>query len=693
MTLREMTIYVSTKREDKHNTSYPYEVKISSLEDLKKAVEFDHVCGKHSDGKNTRGRMIQAYRNDKTFLEADCLPMDCDNTQKNPMLPDLTPEQWKTPDDVRAAFPDVAFFIVYSRNNMKVKNGFPARPKFHIYFFMDTCSNAQEYQKLKQEIQQYFPAFDSEALGASRFLFGVENPTVEYFEGTLTINEFMERQKNLPAEIPEGQRNGTLSRFAGTVFKKYGDTEKAADMVCEANEQRCNPPLASDEVDSIIRSARHFLHNTVEKDPSYIPPEQFAAQEFAEDGKKIKVTSKTIKEILKKLNISIRLNVISGMVEIEGMPEKFSKENAANVLPVLLKDYLTEHDISCSLQNINDYLVLVEDENRFNPVKDMLRATKYDGEDRLSEIPKILGIENNERECRYLYKWMHQCVAMALNSADAPYGADGVLVLQCEQGAGKTLFCSTMAMNPDWFAEGLSIDLNNKDSIIQATSCWIAELGELDSTLKREQSALKAFLTSKTDTYRQPYARVQTKKLRRTSFCATVNPKEFLNDETGSRRYWVIHPQNIDCERLTKLSKEWLMQLWRQVYDQLFRPNPQGFRLNAEERAELQRENEQYSKPLPGETELLDLLAWESPLSKWNWYRTSTIKEELHLSIYLGQLGKALTKLSSYDSRIQVKAPNNCKQYFLPPMRRQCFAYRAEEDFDLPLLGNTHQSA
>ena len=42
------------------------------------------------------------------------------------------------------------------------------------------------------------------------------------------------------------------------------------------------------------------------------------------------------------------------------------------------------------------------------------------------------------------------------------------------------------------------------------------------------------------DTYRQPYARVATTKPRRTSFCATVNPQEFLNDETGSRR-WIRH--------------------------------------------------------------------------------------------------------------------------------------------------------
>lgn len=157
----------------------------------------------------------------------------------------------------------------------------------------------------------------------------------------------------------------------------------------------------------------------------------------------------------------------------------------------------------------------------------------------------------------------------------------------CRTNRAQARRCSVQSWRfiPDLFAEGVSIDLNNKDTVIQSTGVWIAEMGELDSTLKREQSALKAFLTAARDTYRMPYARAQIRKPRRTSFCATVNPKEFLNDETGSRRFWVIHPNGIDVERIRGLSADWLKQMWRQVYEQLYMPNPQGFRLTKEERA------------------------------------------------------------------------------------------------------------
>ena len=562
MSLTAITLQYSSVRGKQDNTSYPFPATIKTVDDLKKVAQFDHVCGEYADGKNNRGRYVKGYRSKKTFRKANCLPLDTDNANSDPLAPDIPESEWKTPADVRAAFPDVPFYVVYSRNHMKVKDGKPARPKFHSYFIITETASAAQLANLKKRVQKYFPAFDSEALDAARFLYGVENPQVEFYDGDTPLDVFMKKLDELPEVIACGTRNGTLSRYAAKIFKKCGDTEKTRELFLEAA-NRCEEPLPEDELQTIWCSAQGFFHNTIEKAPEYIPPDEFAAMEFGTEGeKKTSVTSGTVKNILNEMNIKVRLNVISGRVEIEGMPPQYSKANAANVLPVLLTDYITRHNMSCSRQTLDDCLVLIEDENRFNPVREMLEATKYDGTDRLAEIAGILGIADNKTAVLYLTKWLHQCVAMALNDEAEPYGADGVLVIRNPQGAGKTLFCSKIAMKSDWFAEGVSIDFDKKDTVIQSTGVWIAEMGELDSTLKREQLALKAFVTARKDTYRQPYARVATTTPRRTSFCATVNPEQFLNDETGSRRWWVIEPKRIDCERLKALPEEWFVQLW-----------------------------------------------------------------------------------------------------------------------------------
>ena len=42
------------------------------------------------------------------------------------------------------------------------------------------------------------------------------------------------------------------------------------------------------------------------------------------------------------------------------------------------------------------------------------------------------------------------------------------------------------------------------------------------------------------DSIRKPYAREPVTKARTTVFCGTTNKAEFLNDDTGFRRWWVI---------------------------------------------------------------------------------------------------------------------------------------------------------
>ena len=559
---------------------------------------------------------------------------------------------------------------------MKEKNGLPARPKHHYYFPRSRkAETAGESAKLRNAIIEHFPQFDEKAKDPAHFMFGIENPLEPiYYPGEICIDKFMEqleqRVNDEAAVIPDGCRNATLSRYAFSMLKRFGMDDGTAESLFYQKAAHCEPPLDDSELSTIWNSAISGYKEKVLSNPDYVDPATFAAQmDFAAAGGKKKVlTSADIERILAELGVTVRLNVISGAVDIQGLPSEFSTTNAPNVLPVYLTDYIKRHHMKCSKQDLDDCLVLIEDKNRFNPFEEMLTANPWDGTDRLAELPEILDIDADGIEFNtYIIKWLWQTVSLALNDDDNPAGADGVLTLQGNQGIGKTRFFAVIALKADWFSEGVSINTDNKDTIIQATGSLIAELGELDSTLKREQSALKAFLTAARDMYRLPYARAAVRRPRRTSFCATVNPEEFLNDETGSRRFWTVHVGNIDVERLNSLSKEWVTQLWAQVYEQYYKTDPQGFRLSREERATLEKSNERYSKPIAGEIEIMDALDWEQPVSKWKWYRTSELKDALRLyRITPAQIGKALTRISTRDLRIETKAPGNVKQYLLP---------------------------
>ena len=297
MTQTKFNLSVSDVRGRKTNTSYPYRVEIGGVDDLKKAAAYDHAGGAFRNHRKKNGEVIKGHRSVKTFVECNCDIYDCDNDPENRFLPDIPPEQWKTPADIDALFPNVESYTVYSRHHMIEKDGRPARPKFHKYYPrrkpLTDEKKASDYNKA---VQAYCPAFDEKALDAARFIFSVENPVVEYVPGELTLDEFMAQkaqeqpQKAQPAKKPKiggvihaGHRNSTLSSAAFTFLIQYGaDDGKALEAFLQTA-AKCEPPLDDSELKTIWNSALKGYAEKKLTDPDYMPAAEYMAQEFAGD--------------------------------------------------------------------------------------------------------------------------------------------------------------------------------------------------------------------------------------------------------------------------------------------------------------------------------------------------------------------------------------------------------------------------
>lgn len=250
-----MTFYRSNGRGNAKNCIYPKKCVVDNEDDCLEVMAFDHVCGKFADFR----------RSGENFLSSDVEVMDCDNDHSD------DPADWIYPSDLeRLIGKDVAFFAVPSRNNGKSKDGKAARPRFHVYFPHDPIIDSETCAALKRAIQQKFPFFDSHALDAARFIFG--NPTEEilWHEGEITIDCIVKPQEK---SIPQGQRNSTMSHFAGRVVKRYGATEKAHQIFMEEAD-KCDPPLPDEELASIWQSACRFAEK-VQSQEGYVSPEDY----------------------------------------------------------------------------------------------------------------------------------------------------------------------------------------------------------------------------------------------------------------------------------------------------------------------------------------------------------------------------------------------------------------------------------
>jgi predicted P-loop ATPase len=126
---------------------------------------------------------------------------------------------------------------------------------------------------------------------------------------------------------------------------------------------------------------------------------------------------------------------------------------------------------------------------------------------------------------------------------------DYCLVLKGGQGLLKSTSLKALA-GGEWFTSSHARD--DKDFLLNVHSCWIYELAELETITNKTQSgALKNLITTATDTFRTPYGRTSEKHHRQSVFCATVNKEEFLRDDTGNRRFWVV-----PIEGANKLDRE-----------------------------------------------------------------------------------------------------------------------------------------
>ena len=176
-------------------------------------------------------------------------------------------------------------------------------------------------------------------------------------------------------------------------------------------------------------------------------------------------------------------------------------------------------------------------------------------------------------------------------------------------------------------------------------------------------------MTAEKDTIRKPYAREPTTRARTTSICGTTNKSEFLNGETGYRRWWVIHISGkIDLDRFA--TEKALGQFWAQCYAANIR-DPCCFRLTDSERKQLEALNQSVTEMLPAEDELRMHFDFNAPETEWQWMQTAALKKsvEYDVSQYSSiTIGRALMKIAEEYPMIQRKKVKGNILWLIPPI-------------------------
>lgn len=334
-----------------------------------------------------------------------------------------------------------------------------------------------------------------------------------------------------------------------------------------------------------------------------------------------------VREICRRLGVTVRYNVISKQDEILIPGESFSIDNRDNSALTWVLSKCSEFDMP--VERVPEFLAYLADQNPHNPVATWITSKPWDGQDRLQALCSTIRATGEhdpqvaQLKCTLLTRWLISAVAAVFE----PNGvsAHGVLVLQGAQGSGKTSWFKRLApADLGVLKDGVLLRPDDRDSVMRCISHWLVELGELDATFRKaDVAALKSFITSDRDILRKPYARKESTFARRTVFFASVNPKNYLHDDTGNRRYWTIEVEHLDYQHQIDMQ-----QLWAQVYEQLYKLG-EPWTLTPDEVKKLENRNEDFTVLDPIEEMIASKLDWSEHDTYWSWTTATELLIEL----------------------------------------------------------------
>lgn len=404
----------------------------------------------------------------------------------------------------------------------------------------------------------------------------------------------------------------TFNAVAAMMFGFDLDESTTLRLITDHYNPRCDPPWSERELEHKIKSVaskctreRGYL---LQDRPRVSPTTPTAPQTYADAPDGVAWDA----GLMRKKDGSVKRGYFNVELYVSGHPQyrgKWALDTMCNRIwfdgapmpDTMVHQIRSEADqrlgFTPARDDVEAAAMAAASRRPFHPVARYLRSLDWDGTPRLASMAAEYLGSSSAIHAEMVRRWM---IGAAKRALEPGCKLDTALMLVGQQGARKSTFFATLG--GQWHADTY-VDITNKDSYVQIHSAWIYELSELENVVSgRAESRLKAWLTSTHDMYRAPYQRVAESKPRGVVICGTTNRAQFLTDETGSRRFWIV-PVNglIDTDRLA-VARD---QLWAEAVAAA----------EAGERWWLDAETERLRAMATEDFHESD--SWEQPIAEW----------------------------------------------------------------------------
>jgi predicted P-loop ATPase len=190
-------------------------------------------------------------------------------------------------------------------------------------------------------------------------------------------------------------------------------------------------------------------------------------------------------------------------------------------------------------------------ENCFDPILDLLTKAQagWDGKPRLDTwVIDYLKCDDTPLNRAIGRKVL---IAACRRARDPGCKFDNITVLEGDEGLNKSTTISVLA-GDDFFSDQNIVGARDKEVQEQLTGIWMHEIADMTGMKKAEVEHVKTFASRQYDRARPAYGKALERKPRRSIDWATTNDEEYLQSQTGNRRFWPLAVGIIDIEALRR---------------------------------------------------------------------------------------------------------------------------------------------
>jgi Virulence-associated protein E/Bifunctional DNA primase/polymerase, N-terminal/Primase C terminal 2 (PriCT-2) len=298
------------------------------------------------------------------------------------------------------------------------------------------------------------------------------------------------------------------------------------------------------------------VHLNGHADPTALPAAFLAAQAGAivfpdttEEGRP-KPTCTNANVAIAALGIQCRKDLFHEKMLVGGHAiQQWAGDLSDDVIHVIRKIIRFRYGFDPNKQNTTDACVQLCLEHQFDPVCDYLDGLAWDGTPRLDRwLTAYMGAQDTELN-RTIGRLALVAAVRRVRQPGAKF--DQIVVLEGPEGKGKSMAIEILAGREN-FSDGKILGLGDREQQEQTAGVWLYEIAELTGMRKAEIEHVKAFASRTVDRARPAYGRFRVDRPRRTIFFATTNRDDYLQSDTGNRRFWPVPTSTIDLDGLRR---------------------------------------------------------------------------------------------------------------------------------------------